>query len=421
MSRPDLEALQEVRLGASLERSFRQSPLIRSIWAHAGLAPSQIKSLADFRAAAPFIDKDSIRAFRDAHGDPTGGLSGVSAPDLKGMGFTSGTTGDPTPMPRGVRLPYDVTFQRELWEIGARPGDYVSRVMFSFRFGISLQRFLNLGLRPIAFEFAPREIPRLIEASLRYRPTTLCNLSNGLIASLEKEFERSKVDPRNVLASYKGAMFGGEPLGVRERELADQWGLELFCVTSLGDVVGAMECRAHDGFHAWEDFALVEAIDPNGDQPVADGEIGELVVSSLGRDIGCLIRYRTDDLIIIDRSTCACGRTHLRFKLLGRKSDQVLVGGRSVMPVDIWSHVQSQPESIAGLFQVIRQQRELDVLQVRVGYDPGVLRDSPEKLAGRIACALEDALHVPCRVTAVEEGELLKLGPPHKIPRVSKS
>lgn len=421
LPRAELEALQEARLESSLAHSLAQAPLLRETWAAAGISAADIRSAADFREKAPFIDKDSIRAFRDRNGDQSGGLSSARAPDLKGMGFTSGTTGDPTPVPRGARLPYDLTFQRELWEMGARPGDYISRVMFSFRFGISLARFINLGLKPIPFEFVPRELPRLFEASLRFRPTTLANLSNGLISAMEQELDRLKLDSKDVFASYRGAMFGGEPLGVRQRALAKEWGLELFEVTSLGDVVGAMDCRAHAGFHAWEDFALIESIDPEGTEAVADGEVGELVVSSLGKDLTAILRYRTDDLIIMDRSPCACGRTHARFKLLGRKSDQILVEGKSIMPIDVWATVQAQPECGAGLFQMIRPQREMDRLRLRVGHDPARPTGPADALAGRIEALLADGLGVRCTVEIVDDADLLKLGPPHKIPRVSKT
>jgi phenylacetate-CoA ligase len=254
---------------------------------------------------------------------------------------------------------------------------------------------------------------------LRYRPTFLSNLSNGLIGAIEKELDRLKLDPKNVFASYKGAWFGGEPMGGRQRKLVRDWGLEIFENTSLGDVVGATDCREHTGFHCWEDFALVEAIDPHGTQPVADGEIGELVVTSLTDDVSALVRYRTDDLVILNRARCGCGRTHMRLKLLGRKGDQVLVEGKSVMPMDIWPLVESEPESAAALFQLVRPQRELEVLHVRVGYNAR-LTLAPDALIRRLTAKFDEHLAVKVKIELIEEAELLRQGPPHKIPRVTK-
>ena len=419
MPRPELEALQTARLRVALKSAFEQAPLVRETWGQADVSPQEIRTLDDFRAAAPFVDKESIRRYRDHYNDPSGGLSGAQPPRLKGLGFTSGTTGDPTPVPRGARPPHDVAGQRDIWEMGARPGDYVSRVMFTFRYGQSLNRFLQLGMKPIPFEFNPRELPRLIEASLRFRPTYLGNLSNGLITALEQVLDRQKVDPLDVFASYRGALFGGEPMGGRQRRLVRDWGLDIFDNTSLGDVVGATDCREHRGFHSWEDFALVEAIDPEGTKEVADGEIGELVVTSLTDDVTALVRYRTDDLVVLDRSGCGCGRTHMRVKLLGRKGDQVLVGGRSVLPLDVWPLVEGEPESAAALFQLVRPQREVEVLHVRVGYN-AKSGSSLESLKRRLHAKFDEHLAVKVHIELVEDAVLLRQGPPHKIPRVTK-
>jgi phenylacetate-CoA ligase len=206
----------------------------------------------------------------------------------------------------------------------------------------------------------------------------------------------------------------------RIRKLVASWELEMFEITSLGDVTGAIDCRDHSGFHAYEDLAFVECLDPLGDQPVADGERGELVVTSLQDDVAPLVRYRTDDLITLNREVCVCGRTHARVKVLGRKGDELLVGGKSVLPRDITPIVEQLPETQAALYQVIRVAREMDQLKLRVGYNPEALHGSEADLANRVRDLVAAGLDVPVTVELTPNAELLKLGPPHKIPRVTK-
>ena len=195
----------------------------------------------------------------------------------------------------------------------------------------------------------------------------------------------------------------------------------MFETTSLGDVAGACECREHNGFHAYEDIAFIEAVDPITAEPVADGDIGELVVTSLVDRLSPLVRYRTGDLVSIDRSPCGCGRTHARFKLLGRATDQILVKGRSILPREIMGLVEKHDETRANLFQIIRADREMDELKLRIGYDVTRLKDSEDALKLRLYERIAVAIEVPLVLELVDEQELLKLGPPHKIPRVTKT
>ena len=215
-------------------------------------------------------------------------------------------------------------------------------------------------------------------------------------------------------------IFAGEPIGPRARARVESWGLELFLQTSLGDVGAATECAEHDGCHMWEDCAHIETLDPQGTEPVGDGERGELVSTTLVDKIAPLIRYRSDDLVRVTREPCACGRTHGRVWPLGRKGDEVVVEGTSVLPGDVWAAVEGVDETSAGLFQVIRTGREVDRLRLRVGYasegDKGLA-----DLKTRVTDAVHAAVGVQPDVDLVENAELLRQGPPHKIPRVTKA
>jgi phenylacetate-CoA ligase len=419
LGRPALERLQELRLMRCLAFTYERGALTRSVWDAAGLRPQDVKSLDDFKAKVPFLNKDAIRDFRNAHNDPSGGLNCARPGELRGIGTTSGTTGDPTPIPRNARAVSDTMSLRDYWRAGLRPGDYMAHMLFTFRGGISYRSIREHDIIPIYFTHSPHELPRLFEASRRYRPTLLRNVSNPILFAIEQELERTGADATDIFKSYKGAFFGGETLGARQRALAASWGLELFEQTTLGDICPATECSAHAGMHIHEDIALVECLDPHGTEPVADGEIGELVVTSLTDRAMPLIRFRTDDLGIVYRAPCVCGVTHGRFRPLGRKGDRILVAGIPILPAQVLALVESVPEARAGLFQIIRTAPEMDTLRVRVGYDDSLLKDAPADLAGRVQEMLTSRLGVPSSVEAIHNNELLKLGPPHKIPRVT--
>lgn len=419
--RDELDRQQEAALVAMAAYAYSRAPLIRETWDAAGLTPADIRARADFTGKVPFITKDSIREFRDRNNDPAGGMGHYGPGEILNVGTTSGTTGDPTPIPGGRYSPAEKAYARDLWHFGLRPGDHHMHVLFTFRGGHRRRLMQELGIIDINFSMDRREVPRLCEASRRYRPVTANNIPKPMLDVLERHFERTGEDPTDVFKSYKASLIGGEPLSARMAKLTKSWGLELYETTSLGDVCSATECEHRTGMHAYEDMAFIECIDPLGDEPLADGEVGELVVTTLVDRFSPLIRYRTGDLVTLDHSPCACGRAHVRFRVLGRTTDQILVDGRSILPREIMGVIELHEETRTGLFQIIRSAREMDALRLRVGYDAGRLGTSVEILHARIHDSVHAAVGVPTAIELVAEADLLKLGPPHKIPRVTRA
>jgi len=423
MPRPQLEELQTARLLKIIDSAYKNSPLIQQAWDAAGVHPRDIRSLEDFQKKAPFFDKDSIRHYRDTYNDPCGGLIRLDNPRVTAIATTSGTTGDPTPMPRRFRTSSEEGYIRDHWHIGARPGDYVILPVFTFRAGASngFSAMNEAGMTPVVFDHHPNAIPRIVEAIKRFRPSMIGLVSSPLLLGFEQYFKNHpEIDPKALFSSLKGSVYGGEQLSPRMKAMTDSWGLELFETTALGDVVSATQCRAHDGFHAYEDLALVECLDPITDKPVADGEVGEMVVTNINDPLLAMVRFRTDDLVTINRDPCSCGRTHLRFHIVGRKSDQIQVQGRNILPRDLRSLIEQQHETQAGLFQIIKSSAQMEQLSLRIGYDPALLTNSTDELINRLRDLVAAHLGVPVRVELTHNDELLKLGPPHKIPRVTK-
>lgn len=420
LPRPALENVQERRLLRMLRDCFDSSPLLQELWGAAGIRPQDIRSLADFQARAPFMDKDVLRRFRDRHGDPYAGLARGDDPRLRIVTTTSGTTGDATPLPFSGRPVSEIAYPRYYHALGVRSGDYLLQATFTFRLGHQHSSALEAGLIPIVVDHGPEAVPRIVEASLRFRPTVFSIMSTPLMIAFEEYFEKHAVDARDVFSSYKVVIFGGEALAERQRALAASWGIELFELMALGDVSTALECPMHDGCHPHEDLAFVECLDPEGAAPVPDGQVGELVVTMLADPLLPLIRFRTDDLMIVDRSPCGCGRTQLRYRMMGRKSDQVVVDGRSILPIAVRPLIDTELPSRAGLFQVIKPAGVLDRLYLRVGHDPAALDEPGDRYATRLQAKIAAALGIDVAIELVANAELLKLGPPHKIPRIAR-
>lgn len=418
MPRASLAALQEEKILELVPYAYERSPLIRKTWEEARVKPGDIRSLSDFAERAPFITKDDIRRFRDSRGDPFGGLLCTSYTDTTTVFSTSGTTGDATLYAHAwdSHHPFWAALARSYWEIGIRPGDYMLGSSFKMR-GPMYHADHLCGAVPVFVNTAIGGWAGAVDAIRRYRPVYA--QITGL-AMVELDHVARTTDMRDLFSSFKGVGFAGEPLGARSRQQLKEWGAEVFVWTSTGDVTGAFECRAHDGCHAWEDCVLLESVDPAGTAPVGDGELGELVATSLDNPVTPMVRFRSDDIIRMTKDPCACGRTHARFWPVGRKGDETVIDGRSFVPTDIWRALELIPETATALFQLVRPAREIDELKIRVGYDPERTSSVPD-LADRVSAAIADAVGVPPLLELLPESDLLNRGRGGKIPRVVKA
>lgn len=415
MPRESLAALQDDRLRELVPYVYERSALIRSLWDDAGVRPDDVLGADAFRANTPLFGKDDLRRFRADRGDPFAGLLCVEPHELKVLGSSSGTTGDPAPIPQQPLGPLVRGMSRDQWEAGVRPGDRVAFTTFTARSAHAIERFEQIGAIPIFLDTAGDE-RLLLDTARRFEPKVIYVLNNISIARIAEIGEEAGIDPKEAFASVEAAMFGGEPMSERSRRLLAEWGLRAHNMTTLGDVTMAAECRAAAGFHAWEDIVLVEHLDVGSSTPVAEGGRGELVVTSLTEWAAPLVRYRSGDLVEVNRSPCECGRTHARFRVLGRVLDEMVVAGRSIIPADLWGPIESVPATSDALFQIIRAGRNSDRIRLRVGRRNS---GSDVSIAVDVADAVRAALGIEADVEVVANEELLRLGPPHKIPRVS--
>ncbi len=421
MPRDDLMRLQEARLMRMIRFAYENAPLIRSTWDAAGVKPSDIRSIADFREKAPFTDKDAVRQFRDTHNDPCGGLKAVSDEELSIVASTSGTTGDPTPVLIGKRTPNQIGMMRDYWHLGVRPGDFVTRPIFTFRGGHYRWPFEELGWKSLLFSHSPAEVPRIFEGSKRFRPTGFMMVSSPLLLAFEQEIDRTGQDPKDIFSSYKMVVFGGEPLGARQKKLAERLGLNLYEMGSVGDALTGSECTMRSGFHVWEDLIFAECLDPETNAPIPAGGQGELVITMLTDRFNPMVRFRTGDLVRFGTGVCGCGRTHARMHLLGRTGDRMMVGDTVIMPRLVQEMIECHAPARAGLFQFVRPSNDMDHLHLRVGYEEQHLNGSLDKFGDDLRDSLTAQLSVTVKIELTPVSELLKLGPPHKIPRITKA
>jgi phenylacetate-CoA ligase len=418
MSRGDIEAMQEERILQLVPYAYDRAPLIRKTWEEAGVKPADINSLADYRERAPFIDKDALRAFRDKYGDPFGGLLCTDRADATTILSTSGTTGDATIYAHTWQdwHPFWAPLARNLWDIGVRPGDYTLGGPIKVR-GQLYHSDQMCGAIPLMMDTWLGNWEEVIGIIRKYRPV-FATLSGPVLVELDHL--SSRYDIAEVLSSFKAVGFAGEPLGVYMRNRLAEWGVDVRVWTSAGDVSGAWECAQHDGCHAWEDTVLLECLDPDGNTPVADGETGESVSTSLNNPAAPMLRFRSEDLVRMTHEPCACGRNHLRFWPLGRKGDEVLIQGRSVLPVDVWTILETLPETAAGVFQLIRSAREMDELRLRVGYDPELTPDV-EQSREHVVDAITRGIGIEPIVEFVPDAELMARVRGGKFARVVKA
>jgi phenylacetate-CoA ligase len=419
MPRGQLERLQEQRLLETFPWAINRSTLYRELWGAAGVDPASIRSLADFQRRAPFLSKDLLRQFTERNPDPFCGLLCVEKESLTSISSSAGTTGDPYLFAESWDQcpPMQVGMARDLWGLGLRPGDY-ALASGSTQRGRYESSYQLIGVIPIFVSTWIGMWNEVAETMRRYRPA-FAQLGGPSLTELSHLSRR--IDLRELFSCVKGVAFAGEPISARmKRRVTDEWGIHLYEFTSAGDTGLAWECSAHEGCHIWEDTAIVECLDPEGDEPVPDGEVGELVVTAIDNRLAPLVRYRTSDLVRVTRERCRCGRTHVRIFPLGRKGDETVVHGRAVMPQQVWAAIEVFDETTTGLFQIIRPQRELDALRIRVGYDTDKTRDIAE-LRARLGAAITRATGVAPELEMETEAQLLARGQSSKLPRVVKA
>ncbi len=377
----ELRALQRKRLQATLRHAYANSPVYRAKFDAAGVHPDDCRSLADL-AKFPFTVKTDLRD------NYPFGLFAVPREQCARIHASSGTTGKPTVVGYTQKDidTWAALVARSIRAAGARPGDmvHVSYGYGLFTGGLGAHYGAErLGLTVVPFGGGQTE--RQVQLIQDFKPTIIMVTPSYMLA-IADELERQGIDPRST--SLRTGIFGAEPwTNDMRRAIEQRMGIDAVDIYGLSEVMGpgvASECvETKDGPTIWEDHFYPEIIDPDTGEVLPDGELGELVFTSLSKEALPIIRYRTRDLTRLLPGTA---RTMRRMeKITGRSDDMMIVRGVNVFPTQIEELILKQASLAPHYLCVLTREGPLDGLTVRVETRPGVAVDSAEAQAAAAA------------------------------------
>ena len=370
----ELRSLQLKRLKATLHHAYAYSPVYRAKFDAVGIHPDECKSLADL-SKFPFTAKSDLR---DSY---PFGMFAVPQAQVVRIHASSGTTGKPTVVgytANDVAM-WAACVARSIRAAGARPGD---KVHISYGYGLFTGGLgahygaEQLGLTVIPFGGGQTE--RQVQLLKDFAPDIIMVTPSYMLA-LADEFERQGLNP--IESTLRIGIFGAEPW-TNDMRLAieKRMGIDAVDIYGLSEVIGpgvASECaETKDGPTIWEDHFYPEIIDPQTGEVLPDGELGELVFTSLTKEALPIIRYRTRDLTRLLPGTA---RTMRRMeKITGRSDDMMIVRGVNVFPTQIEELILRQSALSAHYQCILEKEGPLDALTVKVETRKGLPCDSSE-------------------------------------------
>ena len=384
-SRDEIAALQLERMKWSVRHAYEGSPFYRKQFDDHGVRPEELKSLADL-AKFPFTVKQDLR---DTY---PFGMFAVPREQLVRIHGSSGTTGKPTVVgytKKDIDTWADVV-ARSIRASGGRHGDiiHVAYGYGLFTGGLGAHygaERLGCTVVPISGGMTERQVTLIQD----FKPRIIMVTPSYMLSILD-EFRRQGIDPRE--SSLKVGIFGAEPwTNAMREEIEREFKMDAVDIYGLSEVMGpgvANECvESKDGLHIWEDHFYPEIVDPVTGAVLPDGEMGELVFTTLTKEGLPMIRYRTRDLTRLLPGTA---RTMRRMeKVTGRSDDMIILREVNVFPTQI----EEQILKCAGLaphFQIeLTRSGRMDDMVVHVECGGGSA-DAP----ARAASAKELAHHI---------------------------
>jgi phenylacetate-CoA ligase len=404
MAPAELKQVQSERLEKLVGYIYKNCKVYKEKLDKAGIKPGAIKSIDDIKRL-PFTTKIDMRD------NYPYGLFCTDQKEVKEIHVSSGTTGNPTLVgytKDDLKL-WSEVMARCLACAGAEPGDTVQNAygygLFTGGLGIHYGG-LEMGLRIIPMSSGQTQ--RQLKIMQDFKPKIItCTPSYALY--MAEEAKDMGIDPKN--GNWKIGVFGAEPWTEKMRgEIESAWNMLATDIYGLSEIIGpgvAQECPHKDGLHIFSDVFYPEIIDPDSGEAVAQGQDGELVITTLTKQAIPLIRYRTRDIVSISYEKCKCSRTSPRIsKIKGRTDDMIVVRGINVFPSQI-EHVLLGIEGTEPHYQIIvdRQQHQLDEVEVLVEVNSKMFSDEVKKLEElkrKIKKEISAVLSISAKVTLVE-------------------
>ena len=406
MSREQIEALQLERLQATVKHCMN-STFYKKRFEEAGLKPEDIKTLDDLRKI-PFTTKQDLRETYPF------GMASVPLRKCVRLHSSSGTTGNPTVI---LHTQKDIdewanAVARCLWMVGLRPDDVFQN---SSGYGMFTG---GLGFQSGAERRGALTIPAAAGNSLRQIKfikdfgTTAIHAVPSYVTRLYEVMQSEGVDPRRD-TKLKVLAIGAEPHSEEQRKrIENMLGVKAYNSFGMSEMCGpgvGFECKEQNGLHFWEDYYIVEIVDPVTLEPVPDGEIGELVLTTLNREAMPLLRYRTRDLTRVLGRTCPCGRNHVRLdRMRGRSDDMMVLRGVNIFPIQIEKILMQFKELASNYLITLTTDEDNDNMTVEVELEE-LFTDDYQRLLNlekEIKRRLKDEILLTPHVKLVPKGTL---------------
>ncbi len=403
LSVDELRALQLQRLRQTLRQVYDHVPHYRNAFDAAGVHPDDCHGLSDLRHFG-------LTAKEDLRQNYPFGMFAVPREQVSRVHASSGTTGQATVVgytQADVSTWADLV-ARSMRAAGARPGDVV-HVAYGyglFTGGLGAHygaERLGCTVVPVSGGITERQV-RLVQD---FRPRVVMVTPSYFLAMLD-EMEHQGIDPRST--SLEVGIFGAEPWTQQMRvEIEQRAGLHAVDIYGLSEVMGpgvAQECvETKDGLHVWEDHFYPEVVDPVTGDPVADGDEGELVLTSLTKQAMPVVRYRTRDLTRLLPGTARPAFRRIG-RVTGRSDDLMIVRGVNVFPTQVEEQALRVPGLSPHFVCVLRRPDRLDELVVRVEARGGFAPSGYAELAAELSRRVKNAIGVTSAVEVVAPGTL---------------
>lgn len=407
MSLDERAALQSKRLRLLVKYVYHNVQFYRNKMQALDLRPDDIRSIEDINKL-PFTTKQDLRD------NYPFGLQAAPQSEIVRIHASSGTTGKPTIVgyTRKDIGVWSEAFARCLASFGVTRDD-----IFSVAYGYGLftggigahYGVENLGATvvPASTGNTEKHIRLITDLGIT---GIACTPSYALY--LADTMDKMGITKDNI--KLRVGAFGAEPWTENMRhEIESRLGLKAYNIYGLSEITGpgvSYECEMQHGSHINEDHFFPELINPDTMEAVADGEVGELVFTTLSKEGMPLLRYRTKDLTTLDHTPCQCGRTNVRMgRILGRSDDMLIIRGINVFPSQIESVILSLKEVAPQYMIIVDRKGILDTIKVQVELRPEYFVDdypAMERQKKMLADKLRSVLSISAQVDLLPPGSI---------------
>ncbi|MBE6014169.1 MAG: phenylacetate--CoA ligase [Lachnospiraceae bacterium] len=402
MSRDELANLQGARLRKMVDRVYHNVEYYRKKMQEIGLEPGDIKGIEDI-SKLPYTTKQDLRD------NYPFGLFAVPRSEIVRIHASSGTTGKATVV--GYTRRDIERWQECVARILVMGGlDHDDIVQISYGYGLFTGGLgAHYGVENLGATVVPMSTgntKKQITMMEDFGVTAICCTPSYLMYLTEALEEAGKIDSIKLKKAFCGAEPWTENM---RREIESRLHITAHDIYGLSEVMGpgvAGDCKFHAGLHIAEDHFFPEVINPETLEPVAEGETGELVFTTLTKEALPLFRYRTKDLTSITYDRCECGRTSARIsRFKGRSDDMLIIRGVNVFPSQVESALLEIAETTPNYMLIVDRVNNLDTLDVLVEVEERFFSDDIgelERLTKKIAHVLQQALGIAPKVRLVE-------------------